>query len=99
MSKKSIVQLVKMLNSDILPPCLDYSLNQDVGYDINKIQYNTYYKSFEFFDSKFPSGFENLPGYYRIINEIRYNAKTPLEEINDRLKLSNDILNESISTN
>jgi len=99
MSKKSIVQLVKMLNNDILPPMLDYNINPVIGYDINKIQYNSYYKSFDFFDSKFPSGFENLPGYYNIIDNIRCNAKTPLEELNDRLKISNDILNESISEN
>jgi len=99
MSKQSIIQLVKLLNNDILPSQLDYNLNPVINYDVNKIQYNSYYKSFEFFDSKFPSGFENMPGYYNIINEIKNNAKTPLDEMNDRLNLSYsiDITNDRVS--
>ena len=99
MSKQSIIQLVKLLNNDTLPLQLDYTMQPIINYDVDKIQYNSYYKSFEFFESKFPSGFDSMPGYYRIINEIRYNAKTPLDEMNDRINLSNsiDISNVRIS--
>ena len=99
MSKQNIIQLVKLLNNDVLPTQLNYNFNPVFHYDVDKIQYNSYYKSFEFFESKFPSGFESMPGYYRIINEIRYNAKTPLDEMNDRINLSNsiDISNVRIS--
>jgi hypothetical protein len=86
MSKKEIAEIIKLLNIGILPTNLDFSLKAETGYDLNKVKYNTFYKSFEYFDSKFPDGMENLPGYYKIIDHMIDNAKTPLEEITERQK-------------
>jgi len=89
MSKKELIELNKLLNIGVLPANLDFTLKPDLGYDLNKVKYNTFYKSFEFFDSKFPDGMEFLPGYYNIIDHMITNAKTPLEEITERKEISN----------
>ena len=82
MSKKELTLLVKSLNIGILPQPLDFTPPRPpLGFDLEKVRYNTYYRSFEFFDNKFPNGMQNLPGYYEIIDHMVDNARTPLEEI------------------
>jgi len=54
--------------------------------DISKIQYNNYYQSYEFFESKFPKGYNNIIGFSDVIENMATNAKlknlNPLDEIN-----------------
>ena len=54
--------------------------------DMNKIQYNNYYQSYEFFESKFPKGYDNIIGFSDVIEDMSKNAKlknlNPLDEIN-----------------
>jgi hypothetical protein len=76
-----------LLNSDILPNELNFSIAQP-DIDWSKVQYNTFYKSFELHKNKYPEGFDNLPAFEKIISECE-NAKTPLEEIIKRQEIKN----------
>ena len=51
--------------------------------DENCIMYNNLYKSFEFYDKKFPEGYQNIPGFEKIIEQIvdRAQDNSPLIEI------------------
>ena len=70
-------------NNDIIPDCFNYTLTKESNIDYCKLQYNDYYKSFEFVASKFPKGWESFPNFDLVINDIANNIKlTPLEEIN-----------------
>ena len=65
-----------------------------VSIDFNKIQYNNYYQSYEFFESKFPKGYDNIVGFSDVIENMATNAKlkniNPLDEINN-LSIDNGI--------
>jgi hypothetical protein len=76
-------EVVKKLNSGVLPNELNFSLEQP-ELDWSKVLFNTFYKSYEFHSSKFPDGFENLPAFDKIVNHMIENAKTPLEEMTKR---------------
>jgi hypothetical protein len=58
MSKK----VIELLKQGILPPELDFSKKEEEVIDWAKIKYNTFYKSNEFYENKFPKGFENCIG-------------------------------------
>ena len=46
-------QLNKQLKSGVLPPQLNYSIENNI-IDWSKLQYNSRYHTFDFFASKFP---------------------------------------------
>jgi len=74
--------VINQLKQGILPPELNFSANQNNEIDWQKVQYNAFYKSPEFFESKFPVGFNTLPGFDKIIESMVVNStKSPLEEI------------------
>ena len=52
-----------------------------VDYDF--LLYNNLYKSFQFYESKFPAGYENIPGFEKVIEIIVENSKdkNPLDEL------------------
>ena len=54
--------------------------------DESRLQYNDLYKSYEFYDSKFPEGYENIPGFNQIIDTIVEKSKenSPLIEYEKR---------------
>ena len=54
--------------------------------DESCVMYNNLYKSFEFYDKKFPEGHENIPGFEKIIEQIVDNSQdnSPLQEIISR---------------
>ncbi len=70
-----------------LPFELDYRLPEvkqkdpyyNMELDLDKVNYNQYYKSPEFFYSKFSGDPSNLPGFDKIIGEMVKNAKYPIE--------------------
>jgi hypothetical protein len=81
----SIKLSVKQLNQGILPDFLNYTKENESGtFDVEKLRYNTFYKSPEFFASKFPSGMEKLPAFQEIVEKMAENAKLPLEAYNER---------------
>ena len=83
---------IKSINNSFIngfiPNCLFYNASPEynMSIDMNKIQYNNYYQSYEFFESKFPEGYTNIIGFSDIIENMATNAKlknlNPLDEIN-----------------
>lgn len=81
----NINKVIEELEMGILP--IELTFNQEMIIDeelIAKIQYNAFYKTFDYWADKFPSGFLNLPGSDKIINHMKDNAISPLEELNKR---------------
>ena len=83
---------IKSINNSFIngfiPNCLFYNASPEynMSIDMNKIQYNNYYQSYEFFESKFPKGYNNIIGFSDVIENMASNAKLkiikPLDEIN-----------------
>ena len=72
---------IEMLNRGILPDSLNFNINQNNEIDVYKIAYNLRYKTTEYWESKFPDGYQNIPGFDKIIEKITEEAISPLEEI------------------
>ena len=92
-------QLNKQLKSGVLPPQLNYSIENNI-IDWSKLQYNSRYHTFEFFASKFPEQWQDEILFEPVIRMIADNAKinniTPLDELN-KISLNNSIDNNVIS--
>ena len=73
---------IELLNRGILPDSLNFNGNQSQEFDIYKVAYNLRYKTTEYWESKFSDGYQNIPGFDKIIEKIAEEALTPLEEIN-----------------
>ena len=72
---------IEMLNRGILPDSLNFNINQNNEIDMYKLAYNLRYKTTEYWESKFPDGYHNIPGFDKIIEKITEEAISPLEEI------------------
>ena len=79
---------IDLLNKGILPDSLNFNLNQNNEIDIYKIAYNLRYKTTEYWESKFPDGYQNIPGFDKIIEKIAEEAISPLEEITLKQEIS-----------
>ncbi len=79
---ETISDLNKQFNNGVLPDCFNFQLPQNGNIDISKLQYNTFYRSFEFAESKFPQGHEGIPNFDKVI-EMCQCDHTPLEEMNE----------------
>ena len=90
MSKEDIKRINKLLKNGILPVELDFVNMSSNELDWEKVAYNTFYKTPEYFINKFPPGFESIPGYENIIDKMISNAKSPLEEMEERQRTSAD---------
>jgi len=83
---------IKSINNSFIngfiPNCLFYNASPEnnMSIDMNKIQYNNYYQSYDFFESKFPKGYDNIIGFSDVIENMATNAKrknlNSLDEIN-----------------
>ena len=83
MSKdRKLSQILNDLDNGILPIELDYTIKENDPIDISKIQYNAFYRNYEFYENKFP-GLKNVPGFDNYINYLVNSKKdiTPLEEL------------------
>ena len=85
---------IYLLNKGILPDSLNFSLNQNNELDVYKIAYNLRYKTTEYWESKFPDGYQNIPGFDKIIEKISEEALTPLEEITLKQEMSKININK-----
>ena len=91
---------IKSINNSFIngfiPNCLFYNASSEynMSIDMNKIQYNNYYQTYQFFESKFPKGYDNIIGFSDVIENMATNAKlknlNPLDEIN-YLNINNGI--------
>jgi len=75
---------IELLNRGILPDNFYFGLKEHSPIDWNKVRYNALYKDFSFHEKKFPKGYESIPGFDRVIEQIAKNSKSPLEEIQER---------------
>ena len=87
-------ELNNLLSRGILPDELDFTSKPRPELDINKIKYNAFYRSYEYAETKFPPGYESIPGFDKVIESVRQELekKTPLEEIEIRQKQSKIII-------
>jgi len=87
----SIKEILKNLDNGILPDALNYSINANNDkIDISKLQYNAFYRSYDFYASKYPKGMvENLPGFDKVLDYIVELKKdtTPIKELEEILKI------------
>ena len=77
--------LNNQFKSGILPQQLNYNI-ENACVDFSKLQYNSRYKSFEFYASKFPIGWDQeelfIPVIQMISDRAKINNITPLGELN-----------------
>jgi hypothetical protein len=80
------------ISEDLLCSVFNYKVKTNEEKDNNKFdpsraQYNNLYKSYEFYEKKFPKGYENIPGFIDVIENIveKNNDNTPLKEYEKRL--------------
>lgn len=95
----SIEELNKQFNNGILPDELNFSIEREFVLDLNKIKYNAFYRSYEFYENKFPKGYKNIIGFDKIIDSIVCKAKetkkTPLDELDELEKELEEIEKEN----
>ena len=102
MSKEEIKRINQSLLNGEIPNELNYCLNihhKLDNIDWRKVQYNNYYQSYDFAASKFPDGYDSIPGFEKVI-ESCIPKITPLEEMLSRSNNleSNNILENGQST-
>jgi len=75
--------LIESLERGICPAELNFTGQKDDGIDWEKVRYNTFYNSNEFYENKFPAVVQKLPAFDKIIEEIVEHNKdnSPLKEI------------------
>ena len=83
-----INEINRMIDNDIIPSVLDFTLQEKENIDWSKLSYNNHYNSFDFFANKFTNGWQSIPGFDLIIQDMANNSTSPLEEMNERLRLS-----------
>ena len=81
-----------LLEQGELPNELNF-LNPPQLMDINEFKYNSFYRSYEFAESKFPTGVYSISGMELVIKSIadkwEQNNITPLSEILERAEIEN----------
>jgi hypothetical protein len=83
--EKLIDKLNASLRKGKIPDELNFTEQPVQDIDYNKIKYNAFYRSYEFAASKFPPGYEQIPGFDKIIDSCR-STMTPLEELEMKAK-------------
>jgi len=84
MLKKNLgLDISEMLDSEIVPDTLNFTLEPRETVDWAKLNYEDY-KTPEFYASRFPSGWQTIPGFEKVFEDMAGNAKSPLDEMIDR---------------
>ena len=77
-------ELNKQLSNGVLPDVLNYTA-ESKPLDICELKYNAFYRSYGFVESKFPKGYDSIPGFDCVIQSIADKLEqeeiTPLKEI------------------
>lgn len=81
---------MRELYCGVLPNELTYGLRIINNIDMSMMQYNTYYKSHDFMLSKFPDGFDTLPGYELMLDRMLEGILSPSQEIE---RINNNSIN------
>ena len=78
---KKLTEINIMMDNNILPDCFNYSLQEN--FDWNKVTYNDH-NSFERFANKFTTGWQNIPGFDLVIQDMANFSLSPIDEMNFR---------------
>ena len=70
-TQRNINQVIQDLNNNILPVELMFVKNEEEALDLSKLQYNTFYRTFDYYDSLMPQCLKNIPGYEKIVEKIK----------------------------
>ena len=82
--EKQINKLNKQLEKGILPAGLNFAPKlEPVVIDLEKLKFNSFYRSYEYAESKFPAGHQSIPNMDKVI-EMCIPKLTPLEELEYR---------------
>ena len=91
----ALKRLNESLMQGILPPELNFGKGKEKDeIDWNMVRYNTFFKTPEFVLERFPNSeaFLNLPGGLDILLEMAANMPSPLEEMEERRKMSDEVI-------
>jgi hypothetical protein len=88
-----IREMNKLLEKGILPKELNFNIIDTDQIDWSKVRYNSFYRSYEFAESKFPSGYENISGFDKVI-ESCICQQSPLDEMNERINSKLEEMNK-----
>ena len=84
----NIQEINDCFNNGFIPDCLFYTIEKGgMQIDPRKISYNDYYRSYDFYESKFKGNYSSKPGFDKLIENISQiaieNNKTPLQELEE----------------
>ena len=82
-----IREINKLIDNNIIPDAFDFTIREKQSIDWSKLNYNDY-NSFDNCAKKFTKGWESIPNFDKIIQQISDNITSPLEEMNERLRIS-----------
>ena len=88
-----INKINEMLENGDIPNLFNYSIEREI-IDWDKVHYTSYYNSFDFFARKLPNGWQSIKGFDQVIQDMADATTSPLEEMNERINESINILNE-----
>lgn len=83
------------LNNGIVPPELDFSNGFGTGttIDWNKVLYNSFYRSYEFYEKRYAKEIAGIPGFDQVVRNIVETKEEekidPLTEYNKRISEQN----------
>jgi hypothetical protein len=81
------------LNNGIVPPELDFSNRTETNIDWNKVLYNSFYRSYEFYEKRYAKEIAGISGFDHVVRNIVETKETekidPLTEYNNRLSEQN----------
>ena len=80
------------ISEDLLDSVFNYKVltNQEKEYtklDYSKVQYNNIYHSYDYYERRFPPGYQSIPSFEKIIESIveKNIDNSPLKEYEKRL--------------
>ena len=88
----SLENLIRQLEQGICPDELNYTGEREDVIDWQKVRYNTFFKSNEYFENKFPQEVHSLPAFDKIIDLIVEKNKdnSPLKEMEEKQNISSE---------
>ena len=79
--KSKINEINYMLKNGIVPDEFNFTLEPKPIFDYSKVWYNDFYQSPEYIASKFPNGWQSIPFFDKVIEEMANMTLLPIEEI------------------
>jgi hypothetical protein len=86
---ETVADIDRQIANGVLPLSLDFNFllaNQPDEVDMSKLQYQSFYKTFEYAQSKYPVGIHGCRFMDAVIEATIDETKSPLELMEERLK-------------